>query len=1241
MQKRLFLIFLLAISALSLLALQTIETGFATNTELVSNNNSGIIANFSFAQVEAFEVNTERGIFSNLQIANYSYTTEVGAPKLPALRKVIAVPFGAEVSAQLDNYELSETVIDGKVIPAQPSIAKCDNPEDIEFIYSAKAYEKRSYTASPVIRVEELGIMRGMQLYTLVFEPIKYNPTTNTIKVYNNVNVSVKYSGGDENLTAYKRAKNYSPYFEATFSQTLFNYRFDRDLMTTYPVSYIIISDPMFEEQLQPFIEWKTEKGFNVITGYTDEIGSSTTQIKSFIQEQYDNATPEQPAPSFVLFVGDVAQIPAYNGSEGSHVTDLNYVKLDGNDFLPEMYYGRFSANNTAELQPQIDKTLLHERFEMTDTSYLGEVVMIAGMDGSFGASHGNGAINYGTNHYFNESNGIESHTYLYPASGSNSANIISDVSNGVGYVNYTAHGSPTSWADPSFTISNINSLQNEDKYPLVVGNCCITNKFNEPTCFGEAWLRAEDKGAIAYIGGTNNTYWDEDYYWGVGAGPIVGGGATYEQTGLGVYDGLFHTHDEPFADWFTTAGGMIVNGNLAVTEGGSSRINYYWEIYSVMGDPSISAYLGVPAENNASYPTTILIGMSTIDIEADPYSYVSLTMDGEIYGTALIDESGSATLEFDPFTLPGNAKLVITAQNREPVIEIIEVIPNEGPYAVIENFAVNGTAAYNETFSFDLDLRNVGSDPATDVTATLSSTDQYITITENSLEVGDIAAETTESFNDVFQIEVASNVPNGHQAEFTLEMQGTEASWSGNMNVVLAAPAFEIGNMIIADSGNDGLLDAGETATISIPVSNIGAALSPAINTQIVTSTPQLITIDSASYDLDALASEEMAMAIFEISVAADAAEGSTAVLAFSLNAGAYSANNSYYPSIGLIFEDFESGDFSSMAWENGTPGWEIVTEAYEGDYAMKNASISHNQSTSISITMEVASDSEISFWKKVSSESNYDYLRFYINGSQQAEWSGDIAWSEEVFEVAAGENTFEWEYEKDGSVSNGSDCGWIDMITFPGGGTLVEQPIINLSTTEMDFGDVTPNETETETFTISNLGNAVLTGDIEINEDFSLDLDSFEILPGENVQIEVSFTPTEAIEYSGTVLITSNDENNPTLEIDLDGTGMGVSADEMIPLVTELQGNYPNPFNPTTTIRYALSSVENVNLEIYNIKGQKVKTLVNSEQEAGYHSVTWSGANNHNKQVASGIYFYKFQAGSTVSMRKMIMMK
>ncbi len=93
--------------------------------------------------------------------------------------------------------------------------------------------------------------------------------------------------------------------------------------------------------------------------------------------------------------------------------------------------------------------------------------------------------------------------------------------------------------------------------------------------------------------------------------------------------------------------------------------------------------------------------------------------------------------------------------------------------------------------------------------------------------------------------------------------------------------------------------------------------------------------------------------------------------------------------------------------------------------------------------------------------------------------------------------------------------------------------------------------------------------------------------------------------------------------------------------PVETALNGNHPNPFNPTTEISFSLKDQQQVKLEVFNLKGQLVKTLVNDKMQSGNHTVTWTGDDNHGKKVGSGVYFYRIKAGRYVSTKKMIMLK
>jgi hypothetical protein len=97
----------------------------------------------------------------------------------------------------------------------------------------------------------------------------------------------------------------------------------------------------------------------------------------------------------------------------------------------------------------------------------------------------------------------------------------------------------------------------------------------------------------------------------------------------------------------------------------------------------------------------------------------------------------------------------------------------------------------------------------------------------------------------------------------------------------------------------------------------------------------------------------------------------------------------------------------------------------------------------------------------------------------------------------------------------------------------------------------------------------------------------------------------------------------------------------DTINPFSTQLFTNFPNPFNPETTIAFSLSNMENVEINVYNVRGQLVRRLVSGEHAAGRHSVVWNGRDDSNRQVSSGVYFYKMKAGEFTAIQKMLLMK
>ncbi len=142
-------------------------------------------------------------------------------------------------------------------------------------------------------------------------------------------------------------------------------------------------------------------------------------------------------------------------------------------------------------------------------------------------------------------------------------------------------------------------------------------------------------------------------------------------------------------------------------------------------------------------------------------------------------------------------------------------------------------------------------------------------------------------------------------------------------------------------------------------------------------------------------------------------------------------------------------------------------------------------------------------------------------------------------------------------------------------------------------------------------------------------------EILPG-TFDVTATLYGYDPDVVSGVVV----EEGATTSDVDLTLVAI-VGVDDEVVTTTKLLSNYPNPFNPVTNIAYSINETGNVTINVYNLKGQLVKSLVNEVIETGDHIVTWNGRDNSNKSVASGVYFYKMQSSNYTATKKMILMK
>jgi len=1010
------------------------------------------------SDIQTMNVKANIGDFVKLIVSGYGENAIKGNAELPVLEELINIPLGSEVIVKIINKEekiisLSDYGIYNLIFPSQPSISKGENAEDVPFYFNEGYYENNNFYAHKLITTEYLGKMRGQQLARISIAPFQYNPVTNELKVITKMEVKIIFKNIDFEGHKTNKKKYYSAEFEHLYKSCL-NYipMQEKDVITTYPVKYVIISDPAFQTALQPLVQWKTKKGFMVVEGYTNDplVGNSTASIHAYLKDMYDNATTADPAPTYLLIVGDDGQVPSFNN--GSHLSDMYFCEFDGGgDFYPEMYYGRFSALSSADVEAQVYKTLTHEQYTFSDPSFLDDLVLVAGVDASMAPTYGNGQINYGTDNYFNTANGLTIYNYLY-GSGTPitsdmsvaSAAIIADVSAGVGFANYTAHCGSNGWSDPSFSTSDISGLQNNDKYGFMVGNCCQSNKFDVPVCFGEGLLRANNKGAVGYIGGSNNTYWDEDFWWAVGNGSISAN-PTYAGTGLALFDCLMHENGEQEADWFITAGQMIHSGNLAVTQAGGSE-QYYWEIYHLMGDPSLMPYIGVPTVLSVSHGSVTPVGTTTFSVTAEENAYVAISMNGVLLDAQLADVTGIVNLTFSAIANVGTADIVVTKQFKQPYQGTIQIISPNGPYVIyatntIDDVAGNNNSLvdYNELISMDVDVQNVGSVNAISVNVTLSTNDPAVTVMNSLAVITIINPSQILSIPTPFTFQVANNITDQHVVVFTLDMiDNSSNTWSSTINVLLNAPVLDHTTFTINDAalGNgNGRLDAGETLELIIDATNTGHADIDNL-TAVLGSLSSYVTINTASVNVASLNTNQQQSTVFNITVDANTPVGTYVEFPYDITDGVYTHNNTFNAIVGIINEDYETGDFTNYAWVNDPIYPWVIDNAniYEGVHSSKSgAGLPDGEVSHLNINIDVTAPGDISFFKFVSSEA-YDYLQFYIDGNKQGEWSGiDNAWSFVSFPVTVGNHDFEWEYDKDASVSDGQDCAWIDYIVFP----------------------------------------------------------------------------------------------------------------------------------------------------------------------------------------------------------------
>ncbi len=877
--RKLLVFFLVCIIGTSAIGQTKISLRSANRAECVKSDFTSLKASFSFSGLEATEVNTERGVFSALTMYNTVKGGSEGNPQIPVVNELIAVPFGASPRIEITSYSTTDYRLEDygihTLVPRQPDVFKS---QDSPFVYNEAAYQTRGLLSEPMARVSVNGTMRGVQVGQLSIEPVSYDPVNNTLRVFNDIEVTVHFDGADARATEDKLVNTYSPYFDVLYKQ-LFNGRAVLDVYEEHPdlwrspVKMLVIANRMFESCIQDWVAWKTTKGIYVDVNYTDNIGTSADAIKSFIQAKY-----AQNHPTFLIIMGDKDQVApsVASASLTSCVSDLYYSSVDGDEFV-DMFHSRMSAETTDQMTALINKCLEYEQYTMPDPSYLNNVLLIAGADSGYGVEVGRPTIWYATNYYYNAEHGFDN---VYEFSHGTYTNCYAPLSSGVGFANYTAHGSKTSWADPSFSVSDVNNLTNEHKYFLAMGNCCQSGDWGySTTCFGEALTRAENKGAYAYIGSCPNTTWYNDYYFGVGpTNRHDGTMPSFEETGTGCYDAIW------MDDVYNTVNSILYVGTLAGNAAQAlgytmhSQTLYYWQAYHVIGDGSIMPYRVQPTANQVSHMAILPIGMSTYEVSAVPGSYVAITKDGVIHGTALVDESGTAQVQITPVTSSGDVTICVTAPNRIPYVQTVPAAALDGAYISVDGWTPT-SAHVGDNTNLSITFKNVGTDASVGTTTVTLFGNDDVTIVNPTGSFGPLAANATTTVSG-FSFRINPSVADGTNVTIHYTAENGGDTYEGNIVITANEAVLEYAGMTW-----DGGFTPGETLTLRAKFKNTGHW--PATNAMISMSTSSnYVTINTQQISAGTIEVGQEVTYDFSVTIAANCPETAQLPVTFTMNA-------------------------------------------------------------------------------------------------------------------------------------------------------------------------------------------------------------------------------------------------------------------------------------------------------------------------------------------------------------------
>ncbi|MFB3910215.1 MAG: C25 family cysteine peptidase [Candidatus Eisenbacteria bacterium] len=846
--------------------------------QLVRSGEDGVTVQFSLTDLQIEEVTRDGRTFQQITIPGGGAIGQVGDPQIPTFTRLLAIPdrAGVRVEATIESEEERDGI---RLIPVQ-------GDDGTPFALDQAAYQRDAYDDFAPAAAGDPAILREMRVVALTFQPVRYNPARQTIRIAREIRVQVHFEG--ENLTneMTRRAQTIAPSFASMYQSLILNWQDALGNREVAPGAWVVICPNLTDvtTRLQPLVDWRQRKGLPTYVATTAETGTSNTSIKTWIQNAYNTwPTP----PEYIVLAGDASgtyAIPTWfenlsgYGGEGDHP----YVQLAGGDILADAHVGRLSFSSTGELETIVAKITKYESDPyMDDTSWY-QRGCVVGDDSPSGYS----CIQLAQ--WVKKALQVNGYTRVDSIYGEPFVTGMQTSFNaGISIFNYRGWIGMSGWGN-----NNTYGLTNGWKLPFVVTITCDTGTFANGTSRSEGFLRAGSatapKGGIAAIGtatsGTHTAY--------------------NNCLNLGIHQGLLY-------EKLWTLGAALTRGKLEMylnyQQDQPNRVTIwsYWN--NLMGDPATECWTGVPQPVTVAHAASLPLGgnsfRATVTKLGQPVedATVCVWKGTEVYASGETDGNGEIELPVAGMTA-GNLLVTVTKHNSLPYLATVPVVSGQQFVGYLgstvdddNNGTSNGNADHivnpRETVELRVQVKNFGTSPVTGVTGTLTCDDPYVTITDATETFGDLPANGSAWSADDFDFQVASGCPDGRVLRFGLELQSGSSNWHSLIDLAVVTGDIEIAGNQLYNVGANGILDPGESGQVSMKAYNVGGAAANGVVGTLVSLNPFLTVTDAtgAFGDIPAGGQGENTTDRFGVSAGVEAYQGAlaTVMMTCSFNGG------------------------------------------------------------------------------------------------------------------------------------------------------------------------------------------------------------------------------------------------------------------------------------------------------------------------------------------------------------------